>query len=359
MLYENDNESPTLTNEVHALIDNGLDFLNKARREFESGQHKHSIVNFWTAVEILLKVPLVHEHWTLVCTGKKISRKNYLAGNFQSVTYDETCDRLRDILEKNLPTETTKIFDKVRKHRNRVVHFYHNAFSETELQNILAEQADAWFSLNRLMRDDWPSLFGHSLNQKLALDETHLLQNNEFYATAKFKYIKPQLDQLVAQGLAVSDCPHCKQIATVEYVSNENSTHPLYELRCHVCLREVDKYIEANCPECTTAQRIYPDDQDFTCQKCHHSLTKYSLLDEGTGRAKDSLYSPLPASCSDCGGYESICEYDGGYFCTQCFTLHESLEPCGYCNHYSNDVGEFSIINGCNFCDGNTKLLDG
>lgn len=30
----------------------------------------------WTAVEILLKVPLAHEHWTLVCSGKKLCAVN-------------------------------------------------------------------------------------------------------------------------------------------------------------------------------------------------------------------------------------------------------------------------------------------
>lgn len=65
-------QRPELSQDVKALIDNGLDFLEKALEELESSKPKFSVVSFWTAVEILLKVPLVHEHWTLACTGKKL-----------------------------------------------------------------------------------------------------------------------------------------------------------------------------------------------------------------------------------------------------------------------------------------------
>ncbi|WP_455851821.1 hypothetical protein [Pantoea endophytica] len=55
------------------MISNGLDFLNKAREELEAGQAKLSKVSFWMDVEILMKVPLVPEHWTLACSGKRWS----------------------------------------------------------------------------------------------------------------------------------------------------------------------------------------------------------------------------------------------------------------------------------------------
>lgn len=79
---EFEEEGQQLTTETEALITNGLDFLNKAREELQARQAKFSVVSFWTAVEILMKVPLVHEHWTLACSGKKMERKKYLAGDF-------------------------------------------------------------------------------------------------------------------------------------------------------------------------------------------------------------------------------------------------------------------------------------
>lgn len=66
----NEPQCQELSQDVKALIDNGLDFLDKAREELEASKPKFSVVSFWTAVEILLKVPLVNEHWMLACSGK-------------------------------------------------------------------------------------------------------------------------------------------------------------------------------------------------------------------------------------------------------------------------------------------------
>lgn len=70
--------------DVQALSNNGLDFLEKARQELDGLELKFSIVGFWTAVEILLKVPLAHEHWILVCSGKKLCAVNINAVTFNA-----------------------------------------------------------------------------------------------------------------------------------------------------------------------------------------------------------------------------------------------------------------------------------
>ena len=65
MMFDVDDTAPDtpapreLSQDVQALINNGLDFLDKAREELEASKPKFSVVSFWTAVEILLKVPLV------------------------------------------------------------------------------------------------------------------------------------------------------------------------------------------------------------------------------------------------------------------------------------------------------------
>ena len=50
-------------------------FWIKPIEELEASKPKFSVVSFWTAVEILLKVPLAHEHWSLVCSPKKTNKK--------------------------------------------------------------------------------------------------------------------------------------------------------------------------------------------------------------------------------------------------------------------------------------------
>ena len=270
-----------LSQDVQALINNGLDFLDKAREELEASKPKFSVVSFWTAVEILLKVPLAHEHWSLVCSPKKpIKKQAYLAGDFQSVTYEETRERLKDVLERPLDRETDSAFDKVRKHRNRVVHFYHPTFTEAEQRQILKEQADAWFALNRLLRDEWKVIFGVKHNWKLAFGETRLIRGNEFYAEVRFKQVKPELEQLSEKNIQIGNCNECHQHATVtgtETTGNEN--RKLEVTRCKVCTSAV-RQITLVCPDCEIPQLLPEGDGDFECEHCDYTSDRYKLLDE-------------------------------------------------------------------------------
>lgn len=270
---------PELSQDVIALINNGLEFLDKAREELEARKPKFSVVSFWTAVEILLKVPLAHEHWSLVCSGKKIVRQKYMSGDFQSITFHEACDRLSDVLEKPLPADTFKAFDKIRQHRNRVVHFYHPSFTSAELDQILKEQADAWFALNRLIRDKWQDIFGPNHGNKLALGETRTIQGNAFYAALRLEQLRPELEELVAQEAQIESCPDCHQktkVVTVEKIGNEG--HELKVTRCILCTSS-SRMIFGKCPRCGKHQCL-SEEEKFKCLDCSFTSDIFELLDE-------------------------------------------------------------------------------
>ena len=348
--------APELSPDVQALINNGLEFLDKAREELEAAKPKFSVVSFWTAVEILLKVPLVHEHWTLACSGKKIVRSKYVAGDFQSVTYDETCARLGDILEKPLPRETMAFFDKVRQHRNRVVHFYHPSFSDAEQEQIQREQADAWFALNRLMRDDWKSLFGVRLRQKLAGNETMMLRGNEFYAAARLRQIQSEVDSLVRNNVDVHECYQCKQKASVTLT--EPDVDPRYDLQnttCQVCYVS-SSCILINCPECKKSQTLFDGGDDFACIGCGFESSRIALLDSPLRTIDEQTLNILPAGCTDCMSAESVCKSGDGYLCVECLTFSSTLKQCGHCGRFSDYVPELSFMTGCAFCDGDDSF---
>jgi len=356
----NDIEPRELSKDVQALINNGLDFLDKAREELETSNPKFSVVSFWTAVEILLKVPLAHEHWSLVCSPKKpIKKQSYLAGDFQSVTYEETRERLKDVLEKPLDKETDNAFDKVRKHRNRVVHFYHPTFTEAEQKQILKEQADAWFALNRLLRDEWKVIFGAKHNWKLAFGETRMIRGNEFYAEVRLKQVKPELDQLLENNVKIDYCAECHLHATVietEIIGNED--HKLEVTRCKVCTNAVRQIILA-CPDCEKLQVQFEGDDDFDCKYCGYTLNRYELLDEESFHSVDEqMHSIFPAGCTNCMIPESVCKFGEGYLCTQCFLYYNELQVCNCCGHLSDSVSELSHIRGCEFCYGDQRYLD-
>ncbi|HCM9111324.1 MULTISPECIES: hsdR [Enterobacteriaceae] len=353
-------ENQTLSHDVQALINNGLDFLDQAREELEAGKPKHSVVSFWTAVEILLKVPLAHEHWSLVCSRKYPPKKqSYLNGDFHSISYDETRALLRDVLEKPLTVDTHQIFDKVRMHRNRLVHFYHPEFTDSQSKQILNEQADAWFRLHQLICKDWRHIFGEDLYYKLSLDESRMLRTSHYYIGAKFRSLTGKLDDLRKKGFKITKCSRCEQKAGIHSVFNEENEHKRFETDCLVCGYVTSLFLEVTCPNCNSKQRIEEDgDTDFTCAQCNHTLSRYDLLDESTLSPEDQMIMGGPINCSDCDGYETVCEFGGELLCTKCLALHESAGICEHCGGHSTYINENSGLFGCGLCSGNQSFRD-
>ncbi|WP_336702971.1 hsdR [Pantoea dispersa] len=340
------NDSP-LGPDSTALLSNGLNFLSRAREELEAGQVMFSIVSFWTAVEILLKVPLVHEHWTLVCSGKKLERRKYLEGDFQSISYDDACARLRDVLEKPLSTATVAIFDKVRRHRNRVVHFYHNAESGEELRQIQTEQADAWFALNRLLRDDWAPMFGGWMKFRFAMNETALLRGNSFYAEVRFRHppVQDSLQRFRESGITVSQCGICQQESLAHTAPVAGMRFVRYD--CMVCSVK-EPVAEICCPICDELHLMKAYGSDFLCDFCDFTRSRYDAL--RSPPETGSRY-PDPTGCDACNSWDSVCEYGDKFLCTECLSVHDELETCGRCNAISSGVFNNSKENGCAFCE--------
>ncbi|WP_373964350.1 hsdR [Kosakonia sacchari] len=355
---EEEYQAPELSPEVVALINNGMAFLEKAISEVKTAP-KFSVVSFWTAVEIMLKVPLAQEHWTLVCSGRNIRRKAYLTGDFQSITFQESCEKLRDVLEKPVPQSTLTAFDIVRKHRNRVVHFFHDAYTTEDMNKLLTEQANAWFALNRLMRDDWKDLFEGALGNTLAMNETRLLTQNQFYAAQKFQQIKADLKAYKLSGNHVSKCHVCKQKAVIWEKVAEHENRELFSGECRVCTLSAGKKMHFSCPECDAPELLTADgDINFQCSHCGYSETRYNLLDTSSCSFDEIASSPVPAGCCECDSYHTVCEFGDGYLCSTCLTYFDVLDQCGHCSYYSSEVREFSAFGGCGFCDGHRESWD-
>lgn len=354
------NKSPQSNDNIQALIDNGLEFLSKARVEMEAKHYKHSIVSFWTAVEILLKVPLVNEHWTLACTRKvnKPNKKAYLNGDFQSVTYDETRDLFRDVLEKPITKTTHEAFDKVRKHRNRVVHFYHSSFTDTELESILKEQADAWFALNRLIREEWVSVFEGKYQNMLALMETRLLQGSKFYAALRLEQVKPLLDKLTNEGNEISNCTDCEQQSVYQEIikAGDCTTSKLIISTCAVCTA-THRHVHLHCTSCGGVISVPDGELGVNCPHCQTFFERYDLIDDFNSYSEPD-HEYLPGGCTNCANQYSVAKFGDNYICTQCLTLFEKMMVCGCCDHCSDHVPDMSFFRGCDFCDGDPKYAN-
>jgi hypothetical protein len=330
------------------LVRNGIDFLQKAMSQLDEDP-KHSVINFYTAVEIFLKAPLVLEHWTLVVVDRDFSRQRYEAGDFISVTFEDACSRLGNSLNRPLTKGAKDAFDRVRRHRNRMVHFYHSGISGKQREAIKLEQAQAWFELNRFITDTWHDEF-HSFTQEFKRMERSLIANNH-YARAKYENLATKIDGMKKAGTVFAECPYCKTagLQVDEVVENLTSYH------CIVCFQR-DVRLKVTCPECGDQDQYVVADDGFTCGECDHSISSegvYDLLDDSKKRyTKDYFDASTPANCGECQGHHTVCEYGDGYLCTSCLAYTDSVGHCEWCNDSMTGSTEDTYVTGCEFCDG-------
>ena len=176
------------------LLENAVDFFKRAMSAIDSDP-KESIINFYTAVELILKFPLMLEHWSLIVTGKPI-KKDYLKGDFQSPTFKETCERLEGVFDVTMDSETKSILDSVRKHRNTMVHYYHHNLNENKgAKELTEEQARAWFKLNSFLKTNSKKLNIEPYQQELDILEKELFAYSQ-YAEQKYISLKPKIEGL-------------------------------------------------------------------------------------------------------------------------------------------------------------------
>lgn len=103
------------------LASNGAGFLLRSVKD-ASNRPDMFAVGVYTAIELFLKARLAHEHWSLM-VSRSPDRARFETGDFVSVTFEEACNRLRDVLQDPLPDETRDAFNALRMIRNRIVHF--------------------------------------------------------------------------------------------------------------------------------------------------------------------------------------------------------------------------------------------
>ena len=331
------------------LLDNAVDFFKRAMTAIDRDP-KESIINFSTAVELILKFPLMLEHWSLIVSGRP-NRKEFLQGNFQSITFKETCELLVGIFDAKMDNKTITILNTVRAHRNTMVHYFHHTLGEkNKAEELTVEQAIAWFQLNGFLKSNSKKLRIEAYQSRLDELEKQLIKYSE-YAKQKFESLKSIIEGHARSGDRFEECANCGQKAM--YVSK--GTIPL-NCVCLVC-DSISSMLEVKCPECSTDQFIYNSDF-FECKNCHHKVRGdsdlYNLLDESLpiSNPNDNSSDETPASCSICEEENLVCQYKGVYLCVHCWATSEKIYRCEFCNAPLNfDIGN-SHYDGCMLCEG-------
>jgi hypothetical protein len=335
------------------LVENALDFLRQSLADFDLAP-KYSVIHFYAAVELFLKARLLAEHWSLVVAKRQDpDLKRFESADFQSVSLDEAAEKLDRVVQSPLaPAELTQ-FRNLAKHRNRMVHFFHEiatAEAENELkQQIAVEQLKAWYFLNRLLLERWETVFGKWKNELAKV--TKGLKRHHDYLQVVFDHMKPEIDAKMAVGCTIEECPSCGfKAAEVDEILGE-----LKQSDCMVCQFDA-LCLTVACPNCGHAV-IFINDGFSRCTGCDHKMEPddlAELLTEDRIGTKDYFESGLPAHCPDCNGYRTVIEHGGKFLCTCCFQIYESehIHPCGWCGDLNAGDMDDSFLNGCVACEG-------
>ncbi|TGL73141.1 hypothetical protein [Leptospira kmetyi] len=338
------------------VVENALDFLSRSIKDFDSSP-KYSIINFHASIELFLKVRLMAEHWSLVVAkGKEPDLDKFLTGDFQSVTFQDAIDRLRKVAKVNISDELAKSIDSLSKHRNKTMHFFHEAHSDPNSTNlkieIAKEQLSCWYHMHSFLSNECKDTFLSWIHSINAI-------NGEFKKQKEFlKIIFEKLQDEVAQqkgkGVSFKKCPSCD----FESLPDKTQLNSLIETRCLVCdISETVLLIK--CPNCDHLV-ICIDEGYAECPSCLESLDPEKIADSLSSESDTYDYfddSDDRGNCSFCGGHQVVIRSPNSddYFCTQCFYQVDVLEHCHWCNELNTGDMSNTGIFGCDFCYGSSN----
>lgn len=337
---------------VDDLIANATDFLKSATADL-SARPKHSVIAFYTAIELILKARLMAEHWTLV-VSKNADRNNFAKGDFVSITFDEACTRLQSVIGSPLPDNAKAIFNSLRKHRNKMVHFYHDGETDQNtLENIALEQLLGWRALVSLMEHQWQSIFVNMAFDITAIDEG--FAEHRLYAKAKFETLAERLKGITDSGGVLVTCHSC----TFKAAECDEELEAVFSSRCFVC-NAYRRWMVTPCPSCSRNMTNEGDD-GASCEPCGARFSIEELveaLNEEVITNDNYLESLTPANCASCDGYHTVISWKDSYVCLNCIEYTDELGQCGFCGEGNNGDLQLSGMFGCSACDGNVKLME-
>lgn len=340
---------------LNRLVENGFDFLNKAIEDLKD-HPKFSVIHFHAAVELFLKARLMAEHWSLVISHRQDPDWNkFISGSFQSVSLDGAADRLEKVVRSGLSKSELKSFQEITKHRNKVVHFFHEAHSSEEnseqVRDIVKQQLTAWYFLHSILTTRWKDVFDQWNEPLLEVDKK--LRSLHTFLQVVYDQIKPDIENKKKKGEAFEHCPSCG----FESQHHETEHEVVYEAKCLVCgLNEMA--LKISCTSC--GEEVTFTNEGFgQCGNCGEHFEPDDLtdvlIDEGAAyiAAKEGDSSWDLGNCSDCDGYHTVVRIESGeYTCTSCFLTVDHVEYCGWCNEPNTGDMEHSSWAGCNHCDG-------
>ena len=190
-------------------VHNGLDYLESViehlRDESDQRDLKYAVLHLQAAVEVLLKVRLIREHWSLVFEKPSAaSRAAFASGDFKSITLEDTLVRLINIADVEVPGPAREQFLRLANKRNKLQHFGMEE-QAIGIEHLAGQVLDG---LLCFIRDHLRP--GAAPEDEQALDQTQELIREEMgriktLVAARLNRIEPEL----ATHAVVVRCPDC------------------------------------------------------------------------------------------------------------------------------------------------------
>ncbi len=309
------------------LTTSALEFLRRAMAEVEANP-KFALVHFCAGLELILKARLMREHWSLVVMSKPDLRK-FQSGDFDSVGLGAAIERLATVVNDPLPKDTQIAFEKIARHRNRVIHFVHDIDDVTKIkmkESIAADICLGWFFLSQLLQH-WSSHFALLKRDIVKIDIG--MRKVRTYLQVSFTRIKPRLDAARAAGRAVAGCPSCGFESAV-ISQQERALHSQSCAVCHYRMSLVDYVCGDGCgiPHRFSGYHAF---QPINCG-CGHLITQADLrrfLDDGPRDGE-----PTRINCGECGAEETVVRHGEKFLCVECFYDNSDIGTCDWCGEY-------------------------
>ncbi len=328
------------------LVRNAFDFIERAIQDFNTDP-KFSIINFCTAIELILKAKLAGEDWRQILAQPKDDYKSFLLGKCKSIRMEDAIDKLDD-----LPQEARSSFRSLARHRNIIIHFFHAGLNTDEQAKtqIVAEQCRSWFHLHRLLAGYDFKEYRGDVAQADGNMKTHAN-----YLRIKFESLWSELKEYRKIGNTPVTCEACSYEAGI----SEDLDDQILVTRCKVC-DHVKTRVHIDCPHCDRAI-VIANEGHTNCSQCEKAIEPEHLVDiledeDAAYRAiKDGDDSWARANCSVCEGYHTVVRRSDRYFCASCFDISDQTETCGWCGERNTGDMSDSYIMGCGQCDGAMK----
>ncbi|MCY4034629.1 MAG: hypothetical protein OXF29_03110 [Hyphomicrobiales bacterium] len=332
------------------LMHSAFDFLRRAINDLDTDL-KFSVINFATAIELLLKARLMNEHWTLVVDRSSDADIDaFLEGKSRTVTPHEAIRRLEKVCHEPIGKDAASAFGTINQHRNRMIHFFHKATTpetqNTDKEQVIAEQCVCWFYLEQLFVR-WTEQVAE-FDQQIACLRGKMSQNAQFLAV-KFNRLGLKINEAKAKGINFEKCVGCNyNAAKIETLSDK-----LVEHHCQVC-GLLETRLTIPCPGCKVPMRVKCDyAEERSCPACKKQIANSELADIlNTHYVKPKYH--ISISCAYCIRLGSVVPHGERYICSICLQMGKNIARCKWCNEIQMGGGdlEFSFESGCEFCDG-------